>query len=181
MSVSKFDLSVVALAFGTQSAAEEAFDALTAEMIVWYAAGEYPANADVAAAIKSGLPHLKAATLKVYSSALLKWAKSGQTPKGIRAMVNTLPAGHTKGKAGRPTGKGKGKTPEAAVTAALAAVGEAPDVEAPVTLPITTEWVRYLEGIKAQAAGQKSWKSEDIVALQDCITMALALIKRNKV
>ena len=184
MSASKFDLSVVALAFGAQARAEEAFDALTAEMIVWHAAGEYPGNVDVATAIKSGLPHLGAATLKVYASALLKWAKSGQTPKNVRAMVNTMPAGHTKSKAGRPAGKGAGKTPEAAVaavTAALDAVGPAPDVAAPQALPITTEWVRYLEGIKAQAAGQRAWKSEDIVALQDCVTMALAIIKRNKI
>ena len=41
-------------------------------------------------------------------------------------------------------------------------------------------WLVALETIKAKASGQKSWKSEDIVALQDSASMMLALIKRNK-
>lgn len=177
MSDSKFDLSVVALAFGAQSAAEEAFDTLTAEMLLWHAAGEFPSNSDVASAIKSGLPHLGAASLKVYASALLKWAKSGKTPRTIRAMVNTAPAGHIKGKGGRPAGKGAGKTTKTEAPAAAPVDADA----APVgTEALPGQWARYLEGVRAQAAAQKSWSSADIVALQDCATMMLAIIKRNR-
>ena len=43
-----------------------------------------------------------------------------------------------------------------------------------------TVWIQQLENIKAKAAAQKSWKAEDIVALQDSATTMLALIKRNK-
>ena len=41
-------------------------------------------------------------------------------------------------------------------------------------------WLVALDAIRAKAAGQKSWKSEDIVAMQDSASAMIALIKRNK-
>ena len=105
-----FDLSNITLAFSTESAATEAFALMQADMMAWHAAGEYPANPDLIAAIGAGMPHLGAGSLKTYASALLKWARSGKTPASIRACVNSTPPGAAKGKGGRPAGKGKGKT-----------------------------------------------------------------------
>ena len=40
-------------------------------------------------------------------------------------------------------------------------------------------WMVALEAIRAKAPGQKSWASDDIVAVQDCAAKMVALIKRN--
>ena len=40
-------------------------------------------------------------------------------------------------------------------------------------------WMVALETIRAKASGQKSWSSDDIVALQDSAARMVALIKRN--
>lgn len=42
-------------------------------------------------------------------------------------------------------------------------------------------WLVALDAIRAKAAGQKSWRSEDVVAMQDSAAAMIALIKRNKV
>lgn len=42
-------------------------------------------------------------------------------------------------------------------------------------------WMVALEAIRAKAPGQKSWTSDDIVAIQDSAAAMIALIKRNKV
>ena len=98
-----FDLSNVTLAYSTASAHEDAFDALTADMLCWHEAGEYPSPADLVSAITVAVPHLSKATIKTYASGILAWAKAGKTPKSIRAMSNERPAGHIKGKGGRPS------------------------------------------------------------------------------
>jgi hypothetical protein len=50
-----------------------------------------------------------------------------------------------------------------------------------VDLGQPTGWLVALDAIRAKAAGQKAWKSDDIVALQDSASAMIALIKRNKV
>lgn len=66
---------------------------------------------------------------------------------------------------------------------ALSTSGRAAKVEtAPtegVDLGQPSGWMVALETIRAKAPGQKSWASEDIVAMQDCAAKMLALIKRN--
>lgn len=42
-------------------------------------------------------------------------------------------------------------------------------------------WLVALEAIRAKAAAQKAWNSEDIVAMQESASVIIALIKRNKV
>ena len=42
-------------------------------------------------------------------------------------------------------------------------------------------WMVALETIRAKAAAQKAWKSDDIIAIQDSAAAMIALIKRNKV
>lgn len=57
------------------------------------------------------------------------------------------------------------------------------EVAAPegVDLGQPSGWMVALETIRAKAMGQKSWKSEDIVAIQDSAAAMIALIKRNKI
>ena len=162
-----FDLSCITLAFSTAADAEGAFDTLTAEMLNWHVAGEYPNNADVASAIKAALPHLGAASVKVYASALLKWARAGKTPRTIRAMVTLCPPGHVKSKAGRKAGQGKSTSPEA------------PAAEAPQAPQGDRAWKQVLEAMRAGVPARKDWASEDIVAFQDCAAKMIALIARN--
>lgn len=111
-----FDLSNVTLAFSTASTHDEAFALMQADMTAWHEAGEFPSNGELATAIAAGMSHLGKGTLKVYASRVLKWARSGQAPSNIRAVVNTDPKGASKGKGGRPKGKGKGKTTSTATT-----------------------------------------------------------------
>lgn len=67
---------------------------------------------------------------------------------------------------------------------ALTTSGRAAKVEAAapegVDLGQPSGWVTALDAIRAKAPGQKSWKSEDIVALQESAATMIALIKRNK-
>lgn len=66
---------------------------------------------------------------------------------------------------------------------ALTTSGRAAKVEAApaegVDLAQPTGWMVALEAIRAKAPGQKSWASDDIVALQDSAARMVALIKRN--
>lgn len=66
---------------------------------------------------------------------------------------------------------------------ALTGSGRAAKVEAAapegVDLGQPSGWTVALEAIRAKAAGQKSWASDDIVALQDSAAKMIALIKRN--
>lgn len=163
-----FDLSNITLAFSTAAAHDEAFALMQSDMIAWHAAQSFPSNQALIAAIGAGLPHLGAASLKVYASRVLKWARSGQTPTNIRAVVNTDPRGATKGKGGRPAGKGKGKTTKPADKAqAPAATVENTD----------TSWRMFIEDMRSKVAGRKEWPSDRIVAFQDCAAKMIALLK----
>lgn len=164
-----FDLSNITLAFSTAAQHEEAFALMQSDMIAWHTAQSFPSNQDLIAAIGAGLPHLGAASLKVYASRVLKWARSGQTPSNIRAVVNTDPKGATKGKGGRPAGKGAGKT-----TAAKPDTAQTQ----PATVENTdTAWRMFIEDMRAKVAGRKDWPSDRIVAFQDCAAKMIALIK----
>lgn len=61
--------------------------------------------------------------------------------------------------------------------------GRAKKVEAApaegVDLGQPSGWMVALDAIRAKAPGQRSWKSEDIVALQESAATMIALIKRN--
>ena len=48
-----------------------------------------------------------------------------------------------------------------------------------VNLGQPSGWVVALESIRAKVPGQKSWVSDDIVAIQDCAAKMIALVKRN--
>ena len=163
-----FDLSNITLAFSTAAQHDEAFALMQSDMIAWHTAQSFPSNQDLIAAIGAGLPHLGAASLKVYASRVLKWARSGQTPSNIRAVVNTDPKGATKGKGGRPAGQGKGKTTKPADTAQAA----------PTAVENTdTAWRMFIEDMRAKVAGRKDWPADRIVAFQDCAAKMIALIK----
>jgi hypothetical protein len=41
-------------------------------------------------------------------------------------------------------------------------------------------WIQFLESIRANVPGRKSWPADDIVAVQDSATRMIALITRNK-
>lgn len=169
MSQVSFDLSCVYHAALAAANAEDTFDVLTSEMILWNASEAYPTNADVAAEfIRAGRT---AGTAKVYASRLLKWAKSGKTPRSMHAAVTQDPPGSAKGKGGRKAGQGAGKTTKVKVDAAQAA---------PATVPNEDKaWKTFIETMRAQVPGRKDWQSDDIVAFQDCASKMLALLTRN--
>lgn len=66
---------------------------------------------------------------------------------------------------------------------ALTTSGRAAKVEAApaagVDLGHPAGWLVALETVRAKAPGQKSWQSDDIVALQESAAKMIALIKRN--
>lgn len=164
-----FDLSNITLAFSTAAQHDEAFALMQSDMIAWHTAQSFPSNQDLIAAIGAGLPHLGAASLKVYASRVLKWARSGQTPSNIRAVVNTDPKGATKGKGGRPAGQGKGKSTAAKPDAAQAQPAAVDNTD--------TAWRMFIEDMRAKVAGRKDWPADRIVAFQDCAAKMIALIK----
>jgi hypothetical protein len=168
-----FDLSNITLAFASAASAESAFDAMTADMLIWHAAGEYPSNADVINAIKEGLPHLSAASVKVYASKVLLWAKSGKTPKTIGVMVKTSPDGH-KSTRGRPAGQGKGKS-----TATPAADAAPAEESTPTVVNDDRAWKLFIEDMRAKVPARKDWAAADITAFQECTMQLLTIIKRN--
>jgi hypothetical protein len=164
-----FDLSNITLAFSTAAAHDEAFALMQSDMIAWHTAQSFPSNQDLIAAIGAGLPHLGAASLKVYASRVLKWARSGQTPANIRAVVNTDPKGATKGKGGRPAGKGAGKTTKPTEDKAQAPAATVDNTD--------TAWRMFIEDMRSKVAGRKEWPSDRIVAFQDCAAKMIALLK----
>lgn len=98
-----FDLTNVTAAFADAERAANSFDAMCADMISWHEAGVYPTNEQVKQALLE-VGKWKAGTCNVYAMNLLKWAKSGQTPKNVHQTVNSHPKGHVKSKAGRKPG-----------------------------------------------------------------------------
>lgn len=164
-----FDLSNITLAFVTAHDAAQSFDAMTADMVQWHQSGVYPTNKELIAALVAANRWGKD-TCKTYASNLLAWAKSGQTPRNISQVVKGKPAGHVKGKGGRPAGQGAGKS--------TAKVDEA-KADAPTVPNDDKSWIAFIGEMKAKVNGRKDWKSEDIVAFQDCTMMLLSIIKRN--
>jgi hypothetical protein len=165
----KFDLSNITLAFTHAHDAAQSFDAMTADMVTWHESGIYPANADVIAALVA-TDRWSLATCKVYASNLIKWAKSGQTPRSISQVVKGHPDGHAKGKAGRKPGAGAGKTTKPADDA---------DDALPEVSPLPKEWLRFIDGMRARVPALKTWTATDIAAFQDSSAALIALIKRN--
>jgi hypothetical protein len=99
---------------------------------------------------------------------LIAACEDGHGRNGVVRRIRAV-AG-TKGKGGRPAGKGAGKTTKPADDA------QAP---APAVENADRSWKQFLETIKAQAPGRKDWQSDDIVAFQDCASKMIALISRN--
>jgi hypothetical protein len=164
-----FDLSAVTAAFSLADNAASAWDALTAEMVQWHAAGVFPPARDVKAAlVAAGRPD---ATAGSQASKVLAWAKSGKVPKSISLMVRDYPVGHVKKKAGRPAGK---KAAAPAVAAAAAGVeGLSP----------MHRWATILQDMIAGAlivrdARNQTFSVTDAKELQAALMVAKAIIGR---
>lgn len=119
--VSGFDLTVITTAFLALDEAASSFDAMTAEMAQWHAAGVYPVSGDVKAALVDA--GRKPATAAAYASKMLTWAASGKLPKNISQMVGALPPGHVKKKSGAPAKSGTRTAAAAPPAAAAPAAG----------------------------------------------------------
>lgn len=113
-----FDLTSVTLAVAAAWHADEAWRAMQSDMLQWHASGEYPDNQAVAEAVaatdkytvnRSGTGAIKGSCATIASN-ILKWARSGKTPRTINECVTKAPENHVKGKAGRKAGKGAGKS-----------------------------------------------------------------------
>lgn len=118
-----FELSIITAALNSAWNASDTWQAMTAEMVQWHQSGEYPDNQAVAEAVaatgrytvqRSGTGAIKG-SCAVIAANILKWARSGKTPRTINECVTTAPTNHVKSKAGRKAGEGAGKTtkPEA--------------------------------------------------------------------
>jgi hypothetical protein len=163
-----FDLSNITLAFVQSHDAAMSFDAMTADMLQWNAAGVYPSNQDLIAALVAADRWGKG-TCAVYASNLLAWARSGQTPRNISQVVKGKPDGHVKAKAGRKAGQGAGKTTKPANDAAQAETPSVPNDDA--------AWLRFINDMRAKVAGRKDWPADRIVAFQDTTATLVALLK----
>ena len=163
-----FDLSNITLAFVQSHDAAMSFDAMTADMLQWNAAGVYPSNQEVIAALVAAGRWGKG-TCEVYASNLIKWAKSGQTPRNISQVVKGKPDGHVKAKAGRKAGQGAGKTTKPADDAAQAAPETVPNDDA--------AWLRFINDMRSKVNGRKDWPADRIVAFQDTTATLIALLK----
>lgn len=153
---------VTALVVAHKAAEESAAldDDAMARIASWIASGAHPNNQTIIAGYTS--QGYAAGSAKVYASAILKWVRAGQVPKGIRHAVTATPANHVPGKGGRPKGGGKGKTPAAPQSQ------PAPVDDLAVTL----------QGLIARAT--KLVGAADVARFQDAITEAIACIKRAR-
>ena len=168
--VSGFDLTVITTAFLALDGAAASFDAMTAEMLSWHAAGVYPVSGDVKAALKAA--GRKDATAAAYASKMLTWAASGKLPKNISQMVGALPPGHVKRKAGAPTKSGT-RTAAAAPAAAAPAAG--------AEVSAMHRWNVTLNDMVAQAlivrdAQNRVMTAEDATAVQVALMSVKAVV-----
>ena len=163
-----FDLSNITLAFVQAHDAASSFDAMCADMVQWHQSGVYPCNKDLIAALVAA-DRWSLPTCKVYASNLLTWAKSGQTPRNIRQIVNGKPADHVKGKGGRPAGKGAGKSTKPADAGVDEAVAALPNNDA--------AWLTFIEGMRNKVPARKEWPADRIVAFQESCARLIALIR----
>ena len=164
------DLTAVTAAAAADANAMSAFEDLHMSMLMWNMTAAYPTVSDLTKALAEGYaanPRVVATkeTLTQYASGILKWAKAGKTPKAMsmRAFMGSVPG--AKGKGGRPP-KAKANTE-----------GQAEKANMPNDDKV---WVEFLESIRAQVAGRKTWASDAIVAAQDSCATLIALIKRQK-
>jgi hypothetical protein len=175
-----FDLSSIALAFSTAEAHTSAFDCMTAEMLSWHLARVFPSNADLKAVLtESGK---KASTAAVYASAILKWAKSGKTPASLHACIAKSPPGHVKAPAGRPAGKGAGKTTKPVVESDDDSEGDPINPKGAADAPSPMHrWVRSFNDFGACAfvlrdASNKTMTAADASEAQDLAKKLAALL-----
>lgn len=164
------DLSAVTAAAAADADAMSAFEDLHMSMLMWNMIGQYPTSAELTKALAAGYaanPRVVASkdTLTQYASGILKWAKAGKVPKAMsmRAFMGSVPG--SKGKGGRPA-KAKANPEGQAEKASLPNDDKA--------------WIDFLESVRAQVAGRKTWASDAIVAAQDSCATLIALIKRQK-
>lgn len=106
--------------------------------------------------------------LECSMSVLIAACEDGHGRNGVVRRIRAVTG--TKGKGGRPAGKGAGKTTK-----------PADDVQAePATVPNDDRsWTQFIESIRSQVNGRKDWTSDDIVAMQNLCGTMMALIKRN--
>lgn len=172
--VSGFDLSIVTRAFLAADDAAASFDAMCAEMAQWHAAGVYPVSGDLKAAlVAAGREKMTAGS---YASKMLTWAASGKQPRNISQMVQKLPEGHVKKKAGRPVTAPKTAPKTATKTAAVAAAPAAGAEVSPMH-----RWNVILQDMVAGALIVRDAKNrpmgvEDAKAVQTALMNVKAII-----
>lgn len=91
---------------------ETAFATFWECAVLAHHAGELEEKGRTNEVVRTIFPHLGKGSVAVYASNMKAWlAHPGATPRNAYELVNKKPAGWTpKGKAGRPKGKGAGKT-----------------------------------------------------------------------
>jgi hypothetical protein len=160
--VSGFDLSIITRAFLAADDAAASFDAMCAEMAQWHAAGVFPVSGDVKAAlVAAGRPP---ATAGSYASKMLTWAASGKQPRNISQMVQEIPAGHVKKKAGRPVTATKTATK-------TAAAAPAPGAE----ISPMHRWNVVMQDMVAQALVVRNAKNQ-VMGVEDAKAVQAALM-----
>ena len=100
---------------------------------------------------------------------LLAACEDGHGRNGVVRRIRAV-AG-TKGKGGRPAGKGAGKTTKPAEDKTHADKPAVPNDD--------KAWTQFIESIRSQVNGRKDWTADDIVAMQNLCGTMMALIKRN--
>lgn len=167
--------AALALAINAYEQGATAFDIFWCHVITWHAAQQYPTNAELIEFLGTltkadGTPRWAAASLKVYASNMLKWAKSTaknggpQNPGTIRKMMSEHPEGHAKdaAKGGRPAGKGAGKTTKA---------------KAPADTPKATTLQGLLDSLRGMYAGLPKISSSMEIA--NCWQELMATIRNE--
>lgn len=100
------ELSIVGVTF------ERVFVSFWECAVLAHHAGELDEKGRINEVVRTVFPHLSRGSIAVYASNMKAWlAHPGATPRNAYELVNRKPAGWTsKSKAGRPKGKGAGKT-----------------------------------------------------------------------
>lgn len=180
--MSQFNASLVVDAIVNAARAEGAFVRALVEQRE--AAGKSFKAGPAVDAIAEGLAaridagDIDAGCLKVYVSdartmcecsfsVLLAACEDGLGRNGVVRRIRAMTG--TKGKGGRPAGKGAGKTTKPAEDKGQAQ---------PATVDNTDNaWRMFIEDMRAKVAGRKDWPADRIVAFQDCAAKMIALIK----
>lgn len=182
--MSQFNASLVVDAIVNAARAEGAFVRALVEQRE--AAGKSFKAGPAVDAIAEGLAaridagDIDAGSLKVYVSdartmcecsfsVLLAACEDGLGRNGVVRRIRAMTG--TKGKGGRPAGKGAGKTTKPAEDKAQA--------EAPALPNDDKAWRLFLEGMRSKVNDRKDWTASDIVAFQESCAAMIALIKRN--